>query len=92
MIYELRFTPRAEEDLLAWKKAGQKTTLKKLIKLFSELQEHPRSGTGKPEQLKGYDDELWSRRIDKKNRLIYSIHDEIIEIHVLQLKGHYNDK
>lgn len=92
MIYELQFTPKAEEDLLAWKKSGQKAILKKLIKLFSELQKHPRYGTGKPEQLKGYDDERWSRQIDKKNRLIYSIHDEIIEIHVLQLKGHYNDK
>lgn len=92
MIYELQFTPHAEEDLIAWKKSGQKAILKKLIKLFSELQEHPRYGTGKPEQLKGYDDERWSRQIDKKNRLIYSIHDEIIEIHVLQLKGHYNDK
>ena len=32
----------------------------------------------------------WSRRIDEKNRLIYSISDDTIEI--VQCRTHYGDK
>lgn len=37
-----------------------------------ELSEHPKNGIGKPEQLKGVEN-TWSRRLDKKNRLVYTI-------------------
>jgi len=39
-----------------------------------ELREHPFSGTGHPEQMK-YIPGVWSRRIDKKNRLRYTVID-----------------
>ena len=42
---------------------------------------------GKP--LKGNYSGFWSRRIDDGNRLIYRIHDGILEI--LSCKGHYED-
>ena len=49
------------------------------------------TGTGKPEQLKHLTN-LWSRRIDKKNRILYTIREEIITVFVISLKGHYGDK
>ena len=49
------------------------------------------TGTGKPEQLKHLNN-LWSRRLDKKNRMVYTISEEIITVFVISVKGHYGDK
>ena len=72
-------------------KSGNKGAIKKIESLLSELEEHPTTGTGKPEQLKGVEG-IWSRRIDKKNRLLYTIKEEKILVLVLSALGHYNDK
>ena len=51
--------------------------------MLEELTEHPYSGIGKPEalkhQLKGY----WSRRINKKDRLIYRVEEDVSTVYVL---------
>ncbi len=59
---------------------------------MNELVEHPKTGTGKPELLTGNLNNYWSRRINKKDRLIYRINDEMIIIYILSAKGHYFDK
>ena len=64
----------------------------KALSLINELYDHPRTGTGKPEQLKGYDGTLWSRRITKKHRLIYEIIETVVRVDVLTAYGHYGDK
>ncbi|MDR0632992.1 MAG: type II toxin-antitoxin system YoeB family toxin [Holosporales bacterium] len=56
----------------------QKTFLKKNDAKFSErlgfillsMRDTPRDGLGKPERLKYKDREIWSRRLDKKNRAV----------------------
>ena len=53
MIYQLILTPEAERHLDEWRKSVQKKTLLKIAALFEELREHPTTGTGKVEQLKG---------------------------------------
>lgn len=63
--------------------------IKKLKKLLDELQIHPRTGTGKVEQLKHYAEETWSRRINKEHRLVYRIYDDVVEVLVLSTYGHY---
>lgn len=90
MIYKLVLTSEAQRHLEAWKKSGQKKTLQKIVKLLEELTLHPTTGTGQVEQLKGNLAGLWSRRIDKGNRLIYSIEDDCIIVNVLSMKGHYD--
>ena len=50
----------------------------------------PRSGTGKPEQLKYRKIETWSREINKQHRFVYEIEDN--EVIVLSVWGHYDDK
>lgn len=54
--------------------------------------EHPRTGTGRPEALSGGGNVCYSRRIDKKNRLVYDIYDEIVTVLVITAEGHYRDK
>ena len=69
------------------KKAPQ--AVSKLSKLLDEVREHPRTGTGQVEQLKGYDGSVYSRRITKEHRLVYKIYDEVVEVLVLSTFGHY---
>ena len=54
--------------------------------------EHPRKGTGQPEKLKYNLEGLYSRRINKKHRLVYDIKDEIVTVVVLSAHSHYGDK
>lgn len=89
MSYQLFLTPKAEEHLLTWQKSGQKKTLQKIVTLFEELKEHPTTGTGQVEQLKGNLSGYWSRRIDKGSRMVYSIDDDIVTVTVVSMKGHY---
>ena len=57
-----------------------------------ELEEHPRTGTGHPEALKGGNDVTYSRHLSGHDRIIYDIYDEVVTVLVLELEGHYNDK
>lgn len=66
--------------------------MKKIQTLILELEENPRTGLGSPEQLKHFDGEVWSRIINKKDRLVYEIFESEISITVIQSLGHYNDK
>lgn len=90
--YEIEYTDQFLEDILKHKKAGQKPILVKINSLIDELREHPTSGTGNPEALKGDKKGQWSRRITQKHRLIYEIHEEIITVIILEAFGHYGDK
>lgn len=92
MIYELVLSDEAKAHLIEWKKSGQKKTIKKILNLFDELKEHPTTGTGHVEQLKGNLSGLWSREINKGDRMIYSIVDYKVIVNVISLKGHYGDK
>lgn len=91
MRYKLLLTTEAERDLEIWASSGQKKILTKIYTLFEELAVHPATGTGHPERLRHLPG-VWSRRIDKKSRLVYSIHDDVVEVHVISLLGHYDDK
>lgn len=90
-MYILKFAPQALEDLSRLKKS-EPAAFKKAGKLLAELQEHPQTGTGKPEPLSGDRSGQWSRRITKKHRLIYEIEENIITVDVLSACGHYGDK
>lgn len=89
MGYTIEFLPKAKEDLKALKYSGNKPAYQKVIALIDELKEHPTTGTGQPEQLKYEFSGYWSRRIDKKNRLIYRIEEEIVTVVVVSASGHY---
>lgn len=92
MSYTLDFSKTALEDIEKHKKSGDKPTLRKIEKLLNELMEHPITGTGQPEMLKHDLAGLYSRRINKKHRLVYSINEQIITVYVLSAWSHYRDK
>lgn len=51
------------------------------------LRGNPAQGTGKPEPLKHQLSGLWSRRLSKKDRLIYKFDDDYI--YIFAIGGHY---
>ena len=87
--YYLEFSTQAEADLKALKKSGTPAERKKIEKILCELETHPRTGTGNPEMLKYNFAGYWSRRLNKKDRLIYKIDDDKIIVFILSSKGHY---
>ena len=86
MTYHILFTNDALNEIQRHKKSGQKVLLKELERLIIEIKANPKTGTGKPEQLKWISaDEIWSRRIDKKHRLTYKINPEERSIEILSV-------
>ena len=67
-----------------------KKTLKRINNLLNDIERNGYNCIGKPEPLKGDLTGWWSVRIDEKNRLIFKIENEVIEI--AQCRTHYNDK
>ena len=68
--FRLKIENSAEEDFAKIYKSGDKSIIKKLLKIILELSQHPKFGTGNPEPLKYGLSGLWSRRLNKKDRLI----------------------
>ena len=90
-MYTIVYSSRAEEDLRKLKK-DEPAAFRKTVKLLNELIEHPKTGTGHPEQLKGDRAGQWSRTITKKHRLIYEIIEQTVHVDILSAYGHYDDK
>ena len=89
---ELKFSSDAQKDLEWWKQNGDAASKKKIQRLLKELEEHPRTGSGKPELLSGDLRGVWSRRINQEHRLLYEIHDDVVLVLVLSMRYHYSKK
>ena len=76
------------EQYLYWQE-NDKKILKKLNKLIRDIERKGNDGIGHPEPLKENLSGLWSREIDKKNRLVYKVENDCIVIY--QCKNHYSD-
>ena len=87
MSNNILFTETAWEDYCYWQNQDKKT-LKKINQLLNDIKRHNFTGIGKPEPLKNELSGFWSRRIDEKNRTVYKIENDIIQI--IQCKGHYD--
>jgi len=88
MSYKIAFLPQARKDFDDWKKSDAKTA-EKIKEILLDISEHPFSGIGKPEPLKHQLSWKWSRRINKTDRIIYSVDGELIIVYVFSMKGHY---
>lgn len=91
-MYKVIPTKQVLDDIELFRRAGDKVSLKKIYSLIEELYEHPYTGTGKPEALRGNWSGYWSRRINKKDRLIYTVEEDKVIVTVVQATEHYNDK
>ncbi|RDC54880.1 Txe/YoeB family addiction module toxin [Pedobacter chinensis] len=90
--YFIDITDQAKKHLALISKSGDQASIKKIQQIFIDLHLHPETGVGKPEKLKYEYSGYWSRQINKKDRLIYRINDEVITVFVISAKGHYDDK
>lgn len=91
MRYTIEYSTSVQKVIKKWKKSNP-MAFNKLRDLLPELEQHPRTGTGHPEPLKGGDGITWSRRITAHDRIIYDIHDNILTVLVVEVEGHYSDK
>ena len=89
-MYIVDFTEKAKDGLK--KLSSTPKYIEKVDKLIEEIKVNPKTGIGKPEQLRNYDIPTWSRHISEKHRLVYEIHENIVTVLVLTTYGHYNDK
>lgn len=89
-MYAIEFSDEARKELFKLMKSDIKA-FKKFESLIPELKEHLYTGTGSPHQLR-YVRGVWSRKLDKKNRLLYAVDDEKVIVFVISAKGHYDDK
>ena len=69
--------------------SGQKI-IRKINNLIKDIDRNGYHCTGKPEQLSGNLAGYWSVRIDKANRIVFKIVNNILEI--WQCGSHYRDK
>ena len=90
-MYDIIYSPRAVEDLIKLQR-NEPAAYKKVSKFIEELKEHPQTGTGHPEPLKGQPQNRWSRQITMKHRLVYRIFETEVHVDVLSAYGHYDDK
>ena len=90
-MYFIEFSKDGQKDIKKLK-AHFPSCYEKTIKLLEEIKINPKTGTGKPEQLKHKDVPTWSRRISEKHRLVYQIEEDIVTVLVISAYGHYDDK
>lgn len=90
-MYEVIYSEEALSSIAKYKKSSI-SSYKKVVKLIKELHEHPKTGTGHPEALKGLGGNVYSREINKKDRLVYEIYEEQIQVFIVSAEGHYTDK
>jgi len=91
MTYRVTFTKEVDKTLAKWGKSNP-ILRKKCDKMIIELAQHPRTGLGHPEPLVAMGDFAWSRRIDKHNRMVYKVYDEVVTVLIISVEGHYDDK
>jgi len=78
--------PECLEDLRYWVDTNRKTALR-LLDLLEAVLREPYTGLGKPEHLQQLGGNVWSRRINEADRLVYEVLDDRIEF--LQARYHY---
>ena len=85
----IRWFPGAWEEYLELQ--SNQALLKKINRLIKDIQRNGYNASyGKIEILKGQLSGMASVRIDKKNRLVFAISDDTLDI--IQCGNYYNDK
>ncbi|GAB5055363.1 Txe/YoeB family addiction module toxin [Pediococcus parvulus] len=77
----------AWNDYVKWQTEDNKA-LKKINSLIKDIERHGSKGLGKSEILKSNYSGWYSKKLDKKNRLVYKIKDNIL--YIAECKNHYN--
>ena len=90
--YTIEISSKARKELQEQYKSGNKPVIRKIEQIFMELANNPYEGTGNPEPLKYQLTGYWSRRINKKDRIIYRVYEKRVIVLIVSAIGHYGDK
>lgn len=89
-MYKFLILSKAEEHLSDFRK-NDKSSYIKCFDLLRASVHDPRKGIGQPERLKYYaEKEIYSRRVNKKDRMVYEIFEEEQLLEIMSFKGHYD--
>ena len=84
----IEFSQLALKDLEFWKRADKRVAFK-IVDLIEEVCRTPFSGRGCPERLKYDLSGCWSRRINRKDRLVYQVDEINGVVLIVSVRGHY---
>lgn len=87
-MYQIELNKQAQKDYAFWKKRDS-IKYQKINVLLKEMMETPTKGSGKPEALKYELSGYWSRRIDRQNRIVYTILEDEKVILIISMRYHY---
>ena len=90
--YIVEISSTARKKLQLHYKSGNKSVIRKIEQIFLELSETPYEGTGNPEPLKYHLSGYWSRRINRKDRIICKVVENKVVVLVVTAKGQYGEK
>lgn len=88
-MYRIILSDQSRKEYLYFSQSGNKAILNKITALLKDISEHPYTGIGKPEPLKYELAGKWSRRINSEHRVIYSVHEDTIEVYIFSMRYHY---
>ncbi|MEB3014018.1 Txe/YoeB family addiction module toxin [Capnocytophaga gingivalis] len=91
-LFSIQISQEALEDLKIINKSGTPAVKKKIERIIQELQIAPEKGVGAPELLKGKEGQVWSRTLNKKDRIVYEVIEDEKMVIISQFLGHYEDK
>ena len=91
-MYKITLSRQAHEDYLYFSRSGNQAVLEKIKSLLEDMAAHPYTGIGKPESLKYELAGKWSRRINSEHRIVYAVHDDVVEVYVLAMRFRYGKK
>ena len=83
---EAIFHPEFREDLRYWVETERKVALRALD-LIEAIMIDPFDGIGKPEPLKYFAANTWSRRLTQEHRIVYLVSEKRVDF--LQARYHY---
>lgn len=86
VVWELRFTKRAQKDAKKLAAAGLKPKAEELLAI---LEQNPYENPPSYEKLKGDLQGVYSRRINIQHRLVYEVFEEERVVKVLSMWTHY---
>ena len=89
MTWRILILRKADKDL-SWFRKNNRRLYVKCFDLIREIGLDPKTGTGKPEQLKYSDREVWSRRVSQEHRLVYVLYPEEELAEIVSCKSHYD--
>ncbi|WP_109829962.1 Txe/YoeB family addiction module toxin [Reichenbachiella versicolor] len=86
MISQIKYSPNAWLDYIYWQKTD-KSVQQLIDQTIEKICNDPYGEESKAIQLKFDLSEIWSRRIDLENRIVYRVVEDTVEI--VQCKYHY---